>query len=105
MSDSRIEKLGRLAGLPTTHLTREIPDDEGAAILLEAIEVEGLLVVDPSDPAVIDRVVTTLEDRGFLAGSGTARAVLAALGESEKSTSDYDGGRPVPRIAEQRQRW
>lgn len=58
-----------------------------------ACESAGLLVVDPEDPAVIDRVARVVRESTFHSfyADAIARAVLAALGGIEKSTSDYDG--------------
>lgn len=122
MSDSRVRRLiaaGMVTDEPGTHLTEWVPAEENAADLIEQIEIAGLLVVDYSDPAVIDRVAEVHRVHANLRGgrvmhcrcgeaspdqygatrwhSGhVARAVLAAL--SEPGTGSASGSAAADRV-------
>ncbi|MFZ8528481.1 hypothetical protein ACO1NJ_14255, partial [Staphylococcus aureus] len=75
MSDSRIEKMAALS-------TGQAPDLMNSVYsqTIAAVEEAGLLVVDPSDPAVIDRIAEALALLDHPTAVKAARAVLAALG-------------------------
>lgn len=101
MSDSRIELLAR----QTTPCIQDCDcweaNKANAQHIIEIVERAGLIVADPTDPAVIDRVAEALALLDRPTAVKAARAVLAALGGDraarEPNTSGpWDIGDPDP---------